>query len=555
MIYEFYERHKKTILTLGGFFALFMLFMYGINSYPLIDVDETRYVSMAKEMLERKSWYTLYFNNNYFFEKPPLYFWVIALSFKIFGSISEFTARFFISLIALFGVYATYLFVKKAVSNRLAIISSAIFSTSLFYLLLSHVAMLDIILTVFIMCSIFSGYVTLFVKDKNKKYFWWLAYLFSGLAVMTKGIPGVAIPAMSLFFGFLALGKAKELFKPLHIIPGVIIFFAIILPWHWLMLKMHGSLFLKEYIIKHHIARFVNSQDLGRKQPFWFYIPILFAAIFPWSFVLISYILKSFKGFAKKVKRRFKHNFFIERSNFDIITILMWAYIFVTFFFYSFASTKLPTYMLPIIAPFAILLGGYWEQYLWENKNNKGMTNANYAFAFFLILASVVMLAAPSYIDVSIANYIKQMNIFVMTFLMLISGLMFYFNKNQEREAVFCIYIAFMIISIFVCVKDVTKIITGAGQDQLMDYAKYVSKMPEAKLFTYNFGVRPSVAFYFGKNVTFLPEIDDTVKTNLENELSSNTPVYVIVKNITYNNDLQNTRVVKKGPKYTLLSN
>ena len=65
MLKAFYLKNKKTIFLILGLFSLFMLFFYGLNSYYLIDVDETRYVAMAREMLERKNWHTLFLNGNY----------------------------------------------------------------------------------------------------------------------------------------------------------------------------------------------------------------------------------------------------------------------------------------------------------------------------------------------------------------------------------------------------------------------------------------------------------------------------------------------------------
>ena len=73
---------------------LFFGFFYGLGSYPLLDVDETRYVDMARGMFNSKNYLTLYLNGEYFFEKPPLYFWLECISFHIFGGrINEWTAR------------------------------------------------------------------------------------------------------------------------------------------------------------------------------------------------------------------------------------------------------------------------------------------------------------------------------------------------------------------------------------------------------------------------------------------------------------------------------
>ena len=80
----------------------------------------------------------------------------------------------------------------------------------------------------------------LFCEEKNRKWFWWLFYIFSGLAVLAKGIPGFVLPFGTMFFVYIAAKRFKELFKPIFFIPGTIIFFAIVLPWHILMLSKHS---------------------------------------------------------------------------------------------------------------------------------------------------------------------------------------------------------------------------------------------------------------------------------------------------------------------------
>ena len=84
------------ILLLAGIFGFFIFFFF----YALLDVDETRYVHMAEQMFKTKDFMTLYLNGDYFFEKPPMFFWLECSSFKIFGSINEFTARLPIVLLS-----------------------------------------------------------------------------------------------------------------------------------------------------------------------------------------------------------------------------------------------------------------------------------------------------------------------------------------------------------------------------------------------------------------------------------------------------------------------
>ena len=74
MIREFYEKNKKTLLILATVFVTYLLYFHNLGNFRLLDVDETRYVAMSRDMFNSKDFLTLYLNGQYFFEKPPFCF-------------------------------------------------------------------------------------------------------------------------------------------------------------------------------------------------------------------------------------------------------------------------------------------------------------------------------------------------------------------------------------------------------------------------------------------------------------------------------------------------
>ena len=119
-IKNFILKHPEffTILGLGVLF--YFIFFAGIGTYALMDVDESRYVSMSKDMFLSRDFLTLYLNNEFFFEKPPLYFWGECISFALFGKINEFTARFPVALYELFAVTLHILWEEKLSQEDMA---------------------------------------------------------------------------------------------------------------------------------------------------------------------------------------------------------------------------------------------------------------------------------------------------------------------------------------------------------------------------------------------------------------------------------------------------
>jgi 4-amino-4-deoxy-L-arabinose transferase-like glycosyltransferase len=101
---DFLKKHMETFSVLILLIFCYFLFFYKMGNYPLIDVDETRYVAIAKNMINLKDWLTLRLNTELFLEKPPLYFWLLNMSFLLFGKINEVTARIPVGLCASFSV-------------------------------------------------------------------------------------------------------------------------------------------------------------------------------------------------------------------------------------------------------------------------------------------------------------------------------------------------------------------------------------------------------------------------------------------------------------------
>ena len=75
------------LLTLG-----LLIFLIGLGSPGLYDPHESQNAEIAREMLVRGDWVTPHLNNARYLDKPPLLYWVIALSYVTFG-VSEFSAR------------------------------------------------------------------------------------------------------------------------------------------------------------------------------------------------------------------------------------------------------------------------------------------------------------------------------------------------------------------------------------------------------------------------------------------------------------------------------
>lgn len=116
-IKNFVLKHPELFTILGLSILFYFIFFHNIWAYALMDVDESRYVSMSKDMFHTKDFLTLYLNKQFFFEKPPLYFWGECLSFAFWGRVTEFTARFPVALDGMLCCFTVYFLGKRIISR------------------------------------------------------------------------------------------------------------------------------------------------------------------------------------------------------------------------------------------------------------------------------------------------------------------------------------------------------------------------------------------------------------------------------------------------------
>lgn len=487
--FDFIKKHGDLFTFLGLLIICYFIFFFNIGNYPLMDVDETRYVSMARDMFHCKDFLTLYLNGEFFFEKPPLYFWGECLSFAIFGKVTEFTARFPVALYGTLSTLLLYFTGKKIVSRRFGIISALILATTLEFVILAKFAILDIVVTTCVGFSVMFGFLTQFVQDKNKKYMWWLFYIFSGLAVMAKGIPGFVVPFAVMFFVTIANKTFKQVFKPQYILPGFLLFFLIVLPWHLIMFKIHDPLFFHEYIIKHHIERFLNSNEINREQPFYFYILTVLWGLVPWIFSAIAVGITKLKSIKK-----FNVTELSNPQKYLLFNAIAFV---VTMLFFSSSSTKLITYILPVYFFTACILGFVWEDYMFNKKYEKPINVTVYILGGICILAGILtcfakfVLPAQTYSDLLTIKWFCI--ILVLAFG--ISSILCAVKKHPK--GVFACYVLFILITSAFGTKLFYNMDYKFGQNDLMRFAKYAHENGK-KVAVINDERKYSVVYYYG---------------------------------------------------------
>lgn len=551
----FCGKYSDPLTILGLCVLFYYIFFHNIGTYSLMDVDETRYVAMARDMFHSKDFMTLYLNGEYFFEKPPLYFWQECLSFALWGGkVNEWTARFPVAALGFIFSMVVYGVGRIYINRRFGVFTSLIIATSLEFIMLAKYAILDIVLTFYIGLALVAYFSVYFCKENHKKFYWWAFYVFTGLAVMAKGIPGIAVPFGTVFFTSIMAKKFKEIFKPVFLIPGLILFCLIVLPWHILMFKIHDPLFFNEYIVKHHLHRFLNTphNEIGRKQPFYYYFIVVLWGFIPWIFSIIAVFIDKIKNWGKlHYVEKVKNFDFSTLDNTHKLLALCWVTAFWIMLFFSMSSTKLATYILPVYFPLAVITGLMWKDYVDKQKHEKPISISVQIFGWFCVVAGIAAMFTPYYLPAQLNYDIAEIRWFSLICLLVFGTGTLLFVKFKKYLGVFVFYVLFMAVVSAFATEEFFEVDYKFGQQDLIEFAKY------AKDYNYTISAngmdrKYSLLYYNDEQVDYNP-LDRDYHV-IEKDLKKANNV-VIIKNKVLEDvqDKLDFVIIKKGRRYTMI--
>jgi 4-amino-4-deoxy-L-arabinose transferase-like glycosyltransferase len=358
-------------ISLGSIF-------FRLGSLPLTGPDEPRYARIAQEMCDQGEWITPTLEGKPWLEKPPLYYWLTIPFYSVFNS-PETAARVAPALCALATALAIFC-LGSLVSSRLAgLLGATIILTSLGCAGYGRGASTDMPFT----CCFTIAMTALAVaveKDIGAKVL--IAYLFLGLAVLGKG-PVAIILTAGIVLCFWLLDERAGILRRCYILPGIIITAAVSVPWFWLAFRQNGYAFIATFFINHNFARFVTNLH-HHSQPFYYYVPVLLALVFPWSGWLVLLITKS----PMAALRRWRE--------WNPLMVFLACWFLLPILFFSLSDSKLAGYILPSLPPLALILGVRLNSWI-EGIAEPARLRA--AVILQLILSTALAIAAPIFFN------------------------------------------------------------------------------------------------------------------------------------------------------------
>jgi 4-amino-4-deoxy-L-arabinose transferase-like glycosyltransferase len=251
------RRPRSTLLSILVLWAIFYA-SFTLFTPPLLDDADSVHAEVAREMLLRHDYVTLYANGIRYLEKAPLLYWSIAASFKLFG-VSTAAARIPLALTILALALATESFARRAFSNpRAGLYAALILLSSPGIFLFTRITLPDAMVCLWLTLALYAFYLTeqldrtlqLTTNDgvphpsQPHRDGWdvrLLCYLFAttcALNVLTKGLIGIVFPtAIVLIYLLLTRGLSQTItrIRQLHPFTSLLVFLAVAAPWHILI--------------------------------------------------------------------------------------------------------------------------------------------------------------------------------------------------------------------------------------------------------------------------------------------------------------------------------
>ncbi|MGE0129234.1 MAG: ArnT family glycosyltransferase [Blastocatellales bacterium] len=312
----------------------------------LLDDADSFYAEVAREMNQHHDWITPYANTLRYLEKPPLFYWLIQISYKLFGAMNAFTARLPTALAVTALVFVTYKIGSLLFGFRAGLFGGLALATSVGMFLFTRIILPDALFTLVLSLLIYCFVRWERTEQKTGPLLW--MYVFAGIAVMAKGLIGIVFPVGIIVLTLSATGRWKEIAR-LVSFKGMLIFLAIAAPWH-ILIGWRNPGFFWFYFINEHLLRFLGKRypmdyNTVPLVPFW----LLHAVwLFPWSVWLLTLC------WPPNLRRALA-----ERRQ-AVVLLAAWALTILAFFSFS---SRLEYYTLPAFPALALLAGAQFESF------------------------------------------------------------------------------------------------------------------------------------------------------------------------------------------------
>ncbi len=363
--------------------ALWLIFYGSFTLFapPLLDDADSVHAEVAREMLMRHDFVTLYANGIRYLEKAPLFYWAIAASFKVFG-VSTAASRLPLALGVLLLALLLESFARRAwISPGAGLYAGLITLSSFGIFIFSRINIPDVLVCDWLVLALYVFWRTEPMAKPSRKLCWTFAAA-CALNVLTKGLIGIVFPTAIVLLHLLATrgvraGVAR--IRQLHPVSSLAMFLLFAVPWHVLAARanpteghpggltwahghfsvplptdgnVHGWAWF--YFVNEQVLRYLNlrvPRDYDTV-PLWLFLGLIFVWLLPWSAFLPGALSRSLPWRDANFRARLRSLRLKDRERTSVLW-LIWALLPLAFFS---LSTRQEYYVLPSLPPLILLI-------------------------------------------------------------------------------------------------------------------------------------------------------------------------------------------------------
>jgi 4-amino-4-deoxy-L-arabinose transferase-like glycosyltransferase len=366
----------------GVLIAAAVLFLGFLGGHDVWAPDEPYFAEGAREMVKDGRWAVPHVNGVVTTDKPPLFFWLIALVSLPLGTVTPLTARLPSALAALGTLYLTMRLGGRLFGPRTAVTAGAILATTFMFWDKARWSQIDSLLCflIWVALSAFEAFRSGAVSGRRAGLLFWLAV---ALAVLAKGPVGLLLP-LGICVVILAIDRRLARWREFAPVLGPLLFALVLGAWViWTILGGPAEYSVWGALREHFVDRGIHG--MHHKQPFWYFLERLPSSLLPWTGLIPGALLLAWR----------------RRTSAD--KFLLAAALFVVLFF-SISTEKRELYALPSLPAFALMaaalvaIAAGWGEPTQETPRQTAPVSERWLFVGQGIvggLIALVALAAP----------------------------------------------------------------------------------------------------------------------------------------------------------------
>lgn len=341
----FKNKFARTVL-----FATILIALVAYFSGLPIDVtrDAGKYATISKEIFQNGNYINLTVHKEAYLEKPPMLFWMGAMGFAV-GEISNFWFKLPVLLLVFAGFYWAFRLGESLYNRRVGYLTAVMLGFSFIYSLYSMDIHTDTPLQAFVILAFWQLWE--FIKTRKHKN-WILGFVAIGLAMLTKGPIGGAIPAFAVV-GHIVLKKDFKFLFDYRWFLGIVLALVVASPAMIGLMNQFGIEGLKFFFWENMAGRITGSYVQATNDPV-FYVHTLLYMFLPWS---LLFFVAVFYEFRTLVRNRFRSPEYFTFAG-------IWVY----FVIINSASSQLPNYVFAIVPLMAVLSAKWIDKALKEDQ-------------------------------------------------------------------------------------------------------------------------------------------------------------------------------------------